>query len=256
MMSVDISKLHNVLRDSTRARILELLNERTSLSYVELQELLQIGHTGKLNYHLKVLGDLLVKDEHTGRYSLGEKGTLAVALLSKFQTVTSVKEARRSLVTRLTFVALIAVVVVLVVALIVVVVPKPTTPTLQVIGVSLHPTTISGDAFATLNFTIRNNDATERHLVHINFDETNSSITVYQGNQSVPTVVGISTGDGSSKSQFLWITLQPSEVSTVSFRVTGTLSRGVSTATYSIPVGFEDENLTSFASETVNLTVY
>jgi hypothetical protein len=110
-VSVDISQLHNVLRDSTRARILELLNERTSLSYVELQELLHISHTGKLNYHLKVLGDLLVKDEHTGRYSLGEKGTLAVALLSKFQTVTSVKEARRSLVTGLMFIALIAVVI-------------------------------------------------------------------------------------------------------------------------------------------------
>lgn len=110
-MSVDISQLHNVLRDDTRAKILELLNERTSLSYVELQELLQIRHTGKLNYHLKVLGDLLVKDEHTGRYSLGEKGTLAVALLSKFQTVSSVKEARKSLVTGLALVALLAVVI-------------------------------------------------------------------------------------------------------------------------------------------------
>jgi hypothetical protein len=107
-MSVDISQLHNVLRDSTRAKILELLNERTSLSYVELQELLQIGHTGKLNYHLKVLGDLLVKDERTGRYSLGEKGTLAVALLSKFQTVTSFQEARRSLVTGFMLFALLA----------------------------------------------------------------------------------------------------------------------------------------------------
>jgi hypothetical protein len=110
-MSVDISQLHNVLRDSNRAKILELLNERTSLSYVELQELLQIGHTGKLNYHLKVLGDLLVKDEHTGRYSLGEKGKLAVELLSKFQTVNSVKEARRSLVTGFMLVALLAVVI-------------------------------------------------------------------------------------------------------------------------------------------------
>jgi hypothetical protein len=110
-MSVDISQLHNVLRDSTRARILELLNERTSLSYVELQELLQIGHTGKLNYHLKVLGDLLVKDEHSGQYSLGEKGMLAVALLSKFQTVSSAEEVRRSLVTGFMLVALLAVVI-------------------------------------------------------------------------------------------------------------------------------------------------
>jgi hypothetical protein len=112
-MSVDISQLHNVLRDSTRVRILELLNDRTSLSYVELQELLQIRHTGKLNYHLRVLGDLLVKDEHTGRYSLGEKGKLAVTLLSKFQTVNSVTEARRSLVTGFMLVALLAVVILL-----------------------------------------------------------------------------------------------------------------------------------------------
>jgi hypothetical protein len=108
-MSVDISQLHNVLRDSTRARILELLNERTSLSYMGLQELLQIRHTGKLNYHLKVLGDLLVKDEQNGRYSLGEKGTLAVALLSKFQTVTSAKEARSWLVTGFIVVTLLTV---------------------------------------------------------------------------------------------------------------------------------------------------
>ena len=75
--------------------------------------MLQIGHTGKLNYHLKVLGDLLVKDELTGRYSLGEKGKLALELLSKFQTVNSVKEARRSLVTGFMLVALLAVVILL-----------------------------------------------------------------------------------------------------------------------------------------------
>jgi hypothetical protein len=98
-MTVDISKLHNVLRDPTRAAILGLVHQRTSLSYVDLQNLLQIAHTGKLNYHLKVLGDLLVKDEQTGRYSLGEKGQIAVQLLSKFQTVTDASGARKSLVT-------------------------------------------------------------------------------------------------------------------------------------------------------------
>jgi hypothetical protein len=60
-----------------------------------------------MNYHLKVFGDLIVKDERTGRYSLGEKGTLAVALLSKFQTATSVTEARKSLVTGFMLVALL-----------------------------------------------------------------------------------------------------------------------------------------------------
>lgn len=109
-MSVDISKLHNVLRDPTRAKILELLDQKASLSYVEIQDLLQIGHTGKLNYHLKVLGDLLAKDGQTGRYSLGEKGKIAVQLLSKFQSTTVASETRRQLVTGSTlFVLLVGV---------------------------------------------------------------------------------------------------------------------------------------------------
>lgn len=93
--------------------MLELLEERGSLSYVDLQNLLQIAHTGKLNYHLKVLGDLVVKDAQNGRYSLGEKGKLAVELLSKFQTVTVASEVRRSLVTGFALVALIAAVLLL-----------------------------------------------------------------------------------------------------------------------------------------------
>jgi hypothetical protein len=112
-MSVDISQLHSVLRDRTRSRILELLDERTSLSYVELQNLLQITHTGKLNYHLKILGDLVTKDSQTGRYSLGEKGKIAVQLLAKFQTVTEVSVARKSLVLGFGLVVLVAVVILL-----------------------------------------------------------------------------------------------------------------------------------------------
>ncbi len=112
-MSVDISQLHNILRDRTRARILELVHQTTSLSYVELQNLLQIDHTGKLNYHLKVLGDLLSKDEHSGRYSLGEKGEIAVQLLSKFQTVADASEARKSLVTGAVLILLMTTIIVL-----------------------------------------------------------------------------------------------------------------------------------------------
>jgi hypothetical protein len=112
-MSVDISRLHNVLRDRTRSRILELLAEKTSLSYIELQDLLQVTHTGKLNYHLKVLGDLLVKDSQSGRYSLGEKGKIAVQLLAKFQIVTDESVARKNLVTGFALVALLAVVILL-----------------------------------------------------------------------------------------------------------------------------------------------
>ena len=39
-MSVDISRVHGVLNDETRARMLELLRERGPLSYAELQDLL------------------------------------------------------------------------------------------------------------------------------------------------------------------------------------------------------------------------
>jgi len=112
-MSVDIPRLHSVLRDRTRSRILELLDEKTSLRDTELQNLLQITHTGKLNYHLKILGDLVVKDGQSGRYSLGEKGKLAVQLLSKFQTVTDESEARKTLVTGFSLVGLFAIIVLL-----------------------------------------------------------------------------------------------------------------------------------------------
>lgn len=149
---------------------------------------------------------------------------------------------------------LTAIIVVLFVALFVVIL-KPTIPTLQVIGVSLNPDTIDQNAFATLSFAIKNNDAMKQHSVHVGFDETDSNVTVYLGNQSLPTAYGISTGDRGSKAQFLWVTVQPSQVSTFSFRLTGTLSRGVSTTTYSIPVQFHDENITSFDNETVSLKV-
>jgi hypothetical protein len=89
-LSVDLPRLHGVLKDKTRAHILELIGQRGSLSYVELLNLLEIAHTGNLNYHLRILGDLLVKDEESGRYSLSEKGRIAVELLGKFQTAASV----------------------------------------------------------------------------------------------------------------------------------------------------------------------
>ncbi len=93
-MSVDLPKLHNVLRDRTRAKILELLDQSGPLAYVELQSLLQIAHTGKLNYHLKLLGDLITKDEQSGKYGLTEKGRLALTLLGKFQTVSAQSSAQ------------------------------------------------------------------------------------------------------------------------------------------------------------------
>ena len=152
---------------------------------------------------------------------------------------------------------LTAIIVVLAVALIVVVIPKPTTPALQVSGISLSPSTISQSASATLSLRIKNNDATNPHRVSVLFDETNSwNMTVYFGNVSLTTVIGISAGDGSSKTQFYHMPqIQPSQDLAFNFRVTATLSEGPSVTTFSIPFYFTDENLTRFDNETVRLTV-
>ncbi len=83
MDEVDWSSLHKVLSDPTRRSILELLAEKEALGYTEMMTLLGVTNTGRLNYHLKVLGDLLSKDE-TGMYRLSERGRLAANLLTTF----------------------------------------------------------------------------------------------------------------------------------------------------------------------------
>ena len=151
---------------------------------------------------------------------------------------------------------LTVIIVVLAVALIVGVIPKRTIPMLQVTGVSLNPNTATDPASVTLNLTIRNNDATNEHSVLIGFNVANSTLlTVYEGNQSLPAVFGINDDVGISEYQCLWVEVQPSEVATFSFKVTAPVGLGQSTSTYLIHVEFEDENLTSFAKETVSLKV-
>jgi hypothetical protein len=86
-MASDLGSLHRILKDPTRRRILSALDEKGPLAYVEILGLLEIEHTGKLNYHLKLLGDLISKDDN-GRYSLTEKGKLAVQVTSTFQRLT------------------------------------------------------------------------------------------------------------------------------------------------------------------------
>ena len=82
-MSSGLVSLHKILKDETRRKIVLLLNEKQSLSYTELLDGTETGSTGLLNYHLKVLGDLLAKDE-SGQYVLTEKGKLASRLLVEF----------------------------------------------------------------------------------------------------------------------------------------------------------------------------
>lgn len=82
-MNVDLASLHKILRDETRRKIVQHLNSKGQLTYMELMNLLEITNTGKFNYHLKILADLIQKGED-GRYSLTERGQLASQLLQKF----------------------------------------------------------------------------------------------------------------------------------------------------------------------------
>jgi hypothetical protein len=82
-MSQGIASLHKILKDETRQKIILLLNEKESLGYTELLDTTEVGSTGRLNYHLKVLVELLQKNEN-GQYSLTEKGKLASQLLTEF----------------------------------------------------------------------------------------------------------------------------------------------------------------------------
>ena len=82
-MNSGLASLHRILKDETRSKIILLLQEKGSLSYTDLMNALGIANTGKLNYHLKVLGDLVSKNAD-GLYFLTEKGKLASQFLSEF----------------------------------------------------------------------------------------------------------------------------------------------------------------------------
>jgi DNA-binding transcriptional ArsR family regulator len=91
-MEMDWSALHKILSDTTRRSILELLSERAELNYSEIMTVLQITNTGRLNYHLKALGDLISKDRE-GRYQLTQKGRLATNLLKTFPERTPISRS-------------------------------------------------------------------------------------------------------------------------------------------------------------------
>ena len=70
-MTSTIDSLHKILKDETRRNIVLLLSEKSSLSYTDLMDALKIGSTGTLNYHLKILGDLLEKNMTGGGVDSG-----------------------------------------------------------------------------------------------------------------------------------------------------------------------------------------
>ena len=82
-MSQGVASLHKILKDETRQKIITLLYVKGCLSYTELMEELGVVSTGLLNYHLKVLGELLEKDD-AEKYILSEKGKLAYKVLTEF----------------------------------------------------------------------------------------------------------------------------------------------------------------------------
>jgi len=76
------SSILKILKDKTRRKIIFLLEEKGSLSYTDILDSLANVSTGLLNYHLKVLDDLIAKNE-VGQYILTEKGKLSLRLLSE-----------------------------------------------------------------------------------------------------------------------------------------------------------------------------
>ena len=94
-MSQGIESLHKILKDETRSKAITLLKQKP-LSYTELMDALDITNTGTLNYHLKVLGELLTKNQE-GLYTLTEKGILAYKVLTDFPSIQPQATDRRVL---------------------------------------------------------------------------------------------------------------------------------------------------------------
>ncbi|MDR1992073.1 MAG: hypothetical protein LBQ98_01005 [Nitrososphaerota archaeon] len=82
-MAVDIESFQDVLKHPIRHKIIQALNQTSILSYTDLMGITEVSNTGKFNYHLKILADLIQKDE-SGKYVLTEKGYLAVQFLQIF----------------------------------------------------------------------------------------------------------------------------------------------------------------------------
>ncbi len=77
------ASLHKTLVDATRRKIVRLLRENGSLSYSELMTLAKVKSRGQMNYHIRILEDMLSTDEK-GQYSLNEKGIFAYTSLHSY----------------------------------------------------------------------------------------------------------------------------------------------------------------------------
>jgi cytochrome c oxidase subunit IV len=146
---------------------------------------------------------------------------------------------------RIIWIVVAVILIVVIIFGVVVVMNMRGTPILDVSNVSLNPTTININSNATLSFTIKNNDESNQHDITVRFNVT--SVTFYINSLSLyRDYYGV---------QYYNIQLQSLQESTYRFGVTGTLTGGASTSTYSIRLNFYDENGTKFDSETQSLTV-
>lgn len=105
-MISELPRLHKILKDDTRRKIISLLDEKGSLGYTDLMNTIGIASTGTLNYHLKVLGDLLEKNA-TGQYMLSEKGKVASRLLVEFPEQDGSLQAKKTWWKRFWIVAIV-----------------------------------------------------------------------------------------------------------------------------------------------------
>ena len=80
---VDFESFSDVLKHPIRRKIVLALYTAKGLTYMDLINAAEVANTGKFNYHLKLLADLIQKDDQ-GKYTLTEKGQLAAQFLQKF----------------------------------------------------------------------------------------------------------------------------------------------------------------------------
>ena len=94
-MSSGLASLYKILKDENRQNIIRFLNEKGNVSYTELLDSTETGSTGLLNYHLKVLGDLIIKNE-TRQYMLSERGKIALSVLLNFPAEANIAQKRKA----------------------------------------------------------------------------------------------------------------------------------------------------------------
>lgn len=80
-MTLTTESLHKILKEETRQKIVVLLHNKGSLTYSDLLQALKDTERGKLNYHLKLLAPIVIKNDQ--RYALNEQGVLAWKFLKE-----------------------------------------------------------------------------------------------------------------------------------------------------------------------------